>query len=179
MIGVGVRGICGSVVGFSTERHKTHRKLCERGGSANWSAINVEDETPTAALPGVARSCRLRFGAAAAGGGGIILVPVPSPAIEIWRPKLRMKDGQLAIEAYVFRQREAETTADSHFNLVFTDALERELMVDTTRSNPRSLPRAMRPPRPHAYLSPLVPISRRPPGTRAIEVRGHDGPHLP
>lgn len=88
-----------------------------------------------------------------------------------------MKSGQLAIEAYVLRQSRAESTADSHVDLVFMDALGRELMVDTTSFYPRSLPRAMRPPQPHAYF--LVPISRLPPETRAIEVRGHDGPHAP
>lgn len=108
---------------------------------------------------------------------GIILVPVSSPAIEIWRPKLRMKEGGLALEGYVFRQHEAETTADSHVDLVFSDALGRELAVDTTGFYPRSLLRAARLPRPHAYF--LVPIPRLPPGTRAIEVRGHDGPHPP
>lgn len=107
----------------------------------------------------------------------VVVVPVPSAAIEIWRPKLRMKDGQLAIEAYVFRQHDAETTADSHVDLVFTDTLGRELMVDTTSFYPRSLPRAVRLPRPHAYF--LVPIPRLPAGTRAIEVRGDDGPHPP
>ena len=107
----------------------------------------------------------------------IVLVPVPSAAIEIWRPRLRMKDGGLAIEAYVFRQQGAETTADSHVDLVFTDALGSELMVDTTSFYPRSLPRAMRLPQPHAYF--LVPLPRLPAETRVIEVRGHDGPHPP
>lgn len=86
-----------------------------------------------------------------------------------------MKNGQLAIEAYVLRQEGAETTADSHVDLVFTDALGRELMIATTGFYPRSLPRAMRLPQPHAYF--LMPISRLQPGTRVIEVRGHDGPH--
>ena len=40
-----------------------------------------------------------------------------------------MKEGGLAIEGYVFRQHEAETTADSHIDLVFTDVLGRELAV--------------------------------------------------
>ena len=88
-----------------------------------------------------------------------------------------MKNGELAIEGYVFRQHEAETTADSHVDLIFLDVLGRELAVDTTGFFPRSLPQAMRLPRPHAYF--LVPIPRLPAGTRAIAVRGHDGPHPP
>lgn len=107
----------------------------------------------------------------------IVLVPVPSAAIEVWRPRLRMKDGELSIEAYIFRQQGAETTADSHVDLVFTDAFGRVLMVDTTSFYPRSLPRASRLPQPHAYFR--VPIVRLPNATRAIEVRGHDGPHGP
>ncbi len=107
----------------------------------------------------------------------IVLVGVPSAAIEIWRPRLRMKDGELSIEAYIFRQHGAETTADSHVDLVFTDALGRVLMVDTTSFYPRSLPRASRLPQPHGYFR--VPIVRLPNATRSIEVRGHDGPHGP
>ena len=38
-------------------------------------------------------------------------------------------EGGLASEGYVFRQHEAETTADSHIDLVFTDVLGRELAV--------------------------------------------------
>ncbi len=106
-----------------------------------------------------------------------ILVPVPSAAIDIWRPKLRMKDGQLAIEGYVFRQHEAGTTAESHVDLVFTDVLGHVLAVDTMGFYPRSLPQTLRLPHPLAYF--LVPIPRLPVGTRAIEVRGHDGPHSP
>jgi len=106
---------------------------------------------------------------------GITLVPVPSVAVEIHRPRFRMQEGQLAVEGYVFRQHAAETTADSHIDLVFTDATGRELAVDTTSFYPRSLPKTLRLPQPHAYF--LVAVPRLPAGTTTIEVRGHDGPH--
>lgn len=105
----------------------------------------------------------------------IALEPVSSSAIEIHRPRLVMKNGQLQLEVYVFRQFKAETTADSHVDIVFLDPAGGVLLVTTTSFTPRSLPRSLRGPKPHAYL--LVPVPQIPAGTRAIEVRGHDGPH--
>lgn len=105
----------------------------------------------------------------------VTLVAVSSPAIEVHRPRFLMKKGYLELEAYVLRQWKAETTADSHVDLVFTDAVGRELFVDTANFHPRSLPKTIRLPHPHAYLR--VPITNVPPGTAVIEVRGHDGPH--
>jgi hypothetical protein len=105
---------------------------------------------------------------------GVVLVPVSSAAIELHRPRLLFKRDTLDLEAYVFRQWKAETTADSHVDLVFVDGTGRELAVETTSFSPRSLPNAIRGPKPHAYFK--IPI-RLPPGTAAIEVRAHDGPH--
>jgi hypothetical protein len=105
----------------------------------------------------------------------IALVPVPSAAIEIHRPRLVMKNGQLQLEVYVFRQFEAETTANSHVDIVFLDPAGGVLLVTTTNFTPRSLSRSLRGPQPHAYI--LVPVLRIPEGARVIEVRGHDGPH--
>ena len=70
------------------------------------------------------------------------------------------------------RQWKADTTADSHIDIVYLDDLGNQLRVETTNFAPRSLPRAARLPQPHASFR--VPI-QLPPGTRAIEVRGHDG----
>ncbi len=106
---------------------------------------------------------------------GITFRAVPSASIEIWRPKFRMKDGELALEGYVMRQQKADTTADSHVDIVYLDAAGRELAVDTTNFSPRSLARGTRLPHPHAYF--LVRNPHVPPGTVAVEVRGHDGPH--
>jgi hypothetical protein len=106
---------------------------------------------------------------------GIALVPVPSAAIEIHRPRLVMKNGQLQLEVYVFRQFGAATTADSHVDIVFLDAAGAVLLITTSGFTPRTLPRSLRGPQPHAYI--LVPVLQLPGGTRAIEVRGHDGPH--
>ena len=105
----------------------------------------------------------------------ITLRPLPSVAIEIHRPRLVLKNGQLHLEVYVFRQFEAKTTADSHVDLVFLDAAGSVLLVTTSGFTPRSLARSLRGPQPHAYI--LVPVLQLPEGTRAIEVRGHDGPH--
>lgn len=105
----------------------------------------------------------------------VTLVKVPSAAVEVHRPKFRVKDGELSLEGYVFRQHTAETTADSHIDIVFLDVAGRTLRVDTTSFSPRSLSRSFRPPQPHAYF--LVPVPQVPAGTVAIEVRGHDGRH--
>lgn len=86
-----------------------------------------------------------------------------------------MTDGDLELEGYLFRQHKAETTADTHVDIVFLDAAGSELAVDTTSFSPRSLPRPAKGPKPHAYFR--VAILRVPEGTRAIEVRAHDGPH--
>jgi hypothetical protein len=108
-------------------------------------------------------------------GSNITLVPVPSAALEIHRPRLVLKNGQLHLEVYVFRQFEAVTTADSHVDLVFLDAAGSALLITTSGFTPRNLSRSLRGPQPHAYI--LVPVPQLPEGTRAIEVRGHDGPH--
>lgn len=105
---------------------------------------------------------------------GVALVPVSSASIEVHRPRFKFKDGDLKLEAYALRQWKAETTADTHIDLVFLDVAGKQLAVETTNFSPRSLPRAMRRPSPHGYM--LVPITI-PAGTRAIEVRAHDGAH--
>ena len=80
----------------------------------------------------------------------VTLVPVPSAAVEVHRPKFRIKNGDLKLEGYVFRQPNAETTADSHIDLVFLNGAGRALRVDTTSFSPRSLTRSFRMPQPHA-----------------------------
>ena len=104
----------------------------------------------------------------------IVLVPASSAAIKVHRPRLLMRKGNLELEAYVFRQFEADTTADSHVDLVFLDGSGRTLRIETASFWPRSLSRAPRMPQPHAYVRTAVNI---PKGTTTIEVRGHDGPH--
>jgi hypothetical protein len=106
---------------------------------------------------------------------GITLVPVASAALEIHRPKFRMRGGSLQLEGYVFRQHRADTTADSHIDLVCLDAVGNILRVDTTSFSPRSLPRTLRMPQPHAFF--VVTDPQIPRGTIVIEVRGHDGAH--
>jgi len=104
----------------------------------------------------------------------VTVIPKESAAIEVYRPKLVVKNGNLSLQALVFRQWKAATTADSHVDLVFLDAAGKELSVDTTNFTPRSIPTQVRGPKPNGYVS--VPVTL-PPGTAAIEVRGHDGPH--
>lgn len=104
----------------------------------------------------------------------IALVPGSSAAIRVHRPRLLTSKGNLELEAYVFRQFNADTTVDSHVDLLFLDGSGRTLRVETVSFWPRSLRRAARMPEPHAYVRTAVNI---PNGTTTIEVRGHDGPH--
>ena len=104
----------------------------------------------------------------------VTLVPVSSNSVEIHRPRFKVKDGALKLEAYVFRQWKAETTADTHIDLVFLDAAGKALAVETTNFSPRSLPLSGVRGKRSAYL--LTPV-QVPTGTRALEVRAHDGPH--
>lgn len=110
----------------------------------------------------------------------ITLVPVSSAAIDVHRPKFQMSDGWLELQGCVFRKSRAETTADSHIDLVFLDPAGGKLGVETTNFHPRSVPQTGTttrgaPAQPHACFR--VTIIQLPAGTRAIEVRGHDGPH--
>lgn len=105
---------------------------------------------------------------------GVRTIAASSASVKIHRPRLIMKAGELKLEAYALRQWKAETTADTHVDVVFLDLSGNTIAIETTNFHPRSLPQTMRLPGPHAYL--LVPI-RIPPGTRAVEVRAHDGPH--
>lgn len=108
--------------------------------------------------------------------GTVTLVPVSSEAVGVHRPKLRMKNGGLALEAYAFRQSKAETTANTHIDIVYLDASGRQVRGERTGFSPQSLPATMRLPHPHAYMLVAIQI---PAGTATIEVRAHDGPHSP
>ena len=80
------------------------------------------------------------------------------------------------LEAYALRQWKAETTADTHVDIVFLDPLGKQMRIETTNFHPRSLPKTMRLPGPHAYF--LIPIAI-PAGTHAIEVRAHESAPRP
>lgn len=104
----------------------------------------------------------------------VSLVPIPSSSVKIHRPRFRVEEGLLKLEAYALRQFDATTTADTHVDIVFLDASGRQLAVETTHFNPRSLWRSHKMPQPHGYF--LVPV-HLPVGTKTIEVRAHDGRH--
>ncbi len=102
------------------------------------------------------------------------VVGMSSISVEVHRPRLMWKDGELKLEAYAFRQWTAETTANTHIDVVYLNAAGQALAEETTHFAPRSLPRTMRRPAPRGYL--LKP-TQLPIGTALIEVRAHDGPH--
>ncbi len=106
----------------------------------------------------------------------IALVAVSSSAVEVHRPRFRMKDGGLKLEACITREFKGETTADSHIDIVYLDASGRQLAQERSDVTPHTLPQTMRMPRPHAYL--LIPV-RPPSGTAKIEVRADESAHRP
>ncbi len=106
----------------------------------------------------------------------VALVAVSSSAVEVYRPRFRMKEGVLTLEAYIMREFKGETTADSHIDIVYLDAFGRQLSQERPDLTPHTLPQTMRMPRPHAYL--LFPV-RLPNGTAKIEVRADERVHRP
>lgn len=104
----------------------------------------------------------------------VTLVGVSSPNVEIHRPRLIWKGGRLNLETYALRQWAAETTAHTHIDITCLDAAGRTMSIARADLPPRSLPRTIRWPAPHAHV--LQPI-RLPSGTAGVEVKAHDGPH--
>jgi hypothetical protein len=102
------------------------------------------------------------------------LVPVSSAAVEVHRPRFRLKDGELNLEAYTFRQPESKTTEDTHIDIVYLDVSGRQLGNKQTDFSPGNLPTTSRLPRPHGYF--IIPI-KVPAETAVIEVRAHEGTH--
>lgn len=87
-----------------------------------------------------------------------------------------MKEGVLAVEAYVMRKFKGETTTDSHIDIVYLDASGLQLAQERPDVTPHALPQTMRVTRPHAYF--LIPV-RLPHGTAKIEVRADESAHRP
>ncbi len=85
-----------------------------------------------------------------------------------------MKDGELKLEAYALRQSKAETTSDTHIDIVYLDVSGRQLGQEQTNFSPRNLPPMHRLPKPHAYFLTSIKI---PADTAVIEVRAHEGAH--
>jgi hypothetical protein len=57
----------------------------------------------------------------------VALVAVSSSAVEVYRPRFRMKNGVLKLEAYGMREFKGETTTESHIDIVYRDASGRQL----------------------------------------------------
>lgn len=102
----------------------------------------------------------------------VVVIPVESGGLDVHRPRLLIEKSRLALEAYVFRHRKADTTADSHVDIVFLDSTGARMRVEAATFYPRSILNSIRPPRPTGYLKVPVQI---PSGKAAMEVRGHEG----
>ena len=105
----------------------------------------------------------------------VTLERIPSQAVAIYQPKIVMKDGQLLLDGWVYRQFGAATTAQSHLDIAFLDPSGRELRRETTNFAPRDLRGGGHRMQPRGHYT--LPISSMPAGTIKIEVRAHDGAH--
>ncbi len=101
---------------------------------------------------------------------------IPSKAVAVYQPKLVVKDGQLLLDGWVYRQFDALTTTQTHIDVSFLDASGRELRSELTNFEPRDLRRGTHKMahRGHYTLS----IPSMPAGTATIKVRAHDEPHV-
>lgn len=105
---------------------------------------------------------------------GVRLVGISSTAVEVHRPRFVMREGALALEAYVLREFKGRTNPDSHIDIVYLDGTGRKLAEQRASVKPHSLPASGRMPRPHAYFRQAIEL---PPGTVSVEVRAHEEPH--
>ena len=99
----------------------------------------------------------------------LTLVGASSSGVEIHRPRFRVIDGKLAVEAYVLRVFKGETTPASHVDVVYADRQGKAVLIERADVRADRLPRSTRMPRPHAYLlhamQPLTDGDYRNPGT--------------
>ena len=100
------------------------------------------------------------------------LEPVPSAAVAIYQPKLIAKDGQTVLDGWVYRQFGAQTTTQSHLDVVFFDAGGGVLRLESTHFAPRDLRRGSHKMAHRGHY--MVPLSHMPSGTASIQVRAHD-----
>lgn len=107
----------------------------------------------------------------------VSLVPVSSANVTVRNPVLQMNAGSLLLVGFVVKVYEAETTENTHLDVVFLDGGRRMLGDRTTSFSPQRLITARRAPNRQGHYS--VALEDLPPGTASIEVRAHDGPHQP
>ena len=110
------------------------------------------------------------------GAAAVRLDRTPSKSVAVYQPKLVVKDGGLLLDGWVYRQYRAETTMQTHIDVVFLDASGRELRSEVTYFSPREIRRRgghrMAPRGHYTRAIPELPV-----GTATIHVRAHDGEH--
>jgi hypothetical protein len=129
-------------------------------------------------------SLRLCFAVGVAGLAGCSSVPLPraaatvnlgrlpSESVAVYQPRLVVKDGQLMLDGWVYRQFGAQTTARTHIDVAFLDASGRELRSELTRFAPRALRMGNHKMAHRGHYT--LPIPALPAGTDTIQVRAHD-----
>lgn len=101
------------------------------------------------------------------------LVAVSSASIEVQSLRLRASDGRLDLEGVVTILPEPwSTEGRNQVDVVFLDATEQRLRVETASVAARNPPNTSRPVRPHGTFSLAIP--QLPVGTAKIEVRAHE-----
>lgn len=102
----------------------------------------------------------------------VTLERIPSRSVAVYQPKLVVKDGQLLLDGWVYRQYGAATTARSHIDVACLDAAGRELRSELTHFEPRDLRFGSHKMAHRGHYS--LPIPTLPVGTTTIVVRAHD-----
>jgi hypothetical protein len=105
----------------------------------------------------------------------ITLERTPSKSVAVYQPKLVVKDGQLLLDGWVYRQFGARTTTQTHIDVSFLDASGREVRTELTHFKPRDLRRGSHKMAHRGHYT--LPIPAMPMGTATIKVRAHDEPH--
>ena len=106
----------------------------------------------------------------------VALVAVSSASLEIQTLRLRTSVGRMNLEGVVtFQPKSWSAGGRKHVDVVFLDATEQRLAVETVPVARRNLPDASRAMRPRGDFS--LAISTMPMGTAKIEVRAHESGH--
>ena len=106
----------------------------------------------------------------------IALVPMSSASVTVRPPLLRQRDGRLELVGFVTKVYGAKTTERTHLDVTFLDSSGETLQTQTVLFSPQRLTRGHR--APNRQASYAIAIDALPTGTRRIEVRAHDEPHM-
>lgn len=106
----------------------------------------------------------------------VVLQSTSSPSVTVRDPVLQMNaDGRLRLVGFVVKRREAETTENTHLDVVFFDGANIPILERSTTFYPQRLTTGRRSPSRQGHYS--LTFENVPADVARIAVRGHDEPH--